>query len=52
MRVLSWQDGYFEFTACDVKIDDEIGMGTTQLLLEHARLQDERNRARPSTGSG
>jgi CheY-like chemotaxis protein len=51
MRVLSWQDGYFEFTTCDVKIDDEIGMGTTQLLLEHARLQDERNR-RPSSESG
>ena len=44
MRVLSWQDGHFEFTSCDVDEEDEIGMGTTHLLLEHARVEDERRR--------
>jgi CheY-like chemotaxis protein len=44
MRVLSWQEGHFEFTACDVGEEDEIGMGTTHLLLEHARVEDERRR--------
>ena len=38
------QDGHFEFTACDVGEEDEIGMGTTHLLLEHARVEDERRR--------
>jgi DNA-binding response OmpR family regulator/Tfp pilus assembly protein PilZ len=44
MRVLSWQEGHFEFTACEVDEEDEIGMGTTHLLLEHARVEDERRR--------
>jgi CheY-like chemotaxis protein/Tfp pilus assembly protein PilZ len=45
MKILSWGQGQFEFTACDVSAADDIGMGTTQLLLEHARLEDERRRA-------
>ncbi len=44
MRVLSWQEGHFEFTACEVEEEDEVGMGTTHLLLEHARVEDERRR--------
>jgi DNA-binding response OmpR family regulator/Tfp pilus assembly protein PilZ len=44
MRILSWRDGHFEFTACDVQIADEVEMPTTQLLLEHARLMDEADR--------
>ena len=44
MHVLSWQEGHFEFTACEVDEEDEVGMGTTHLLLEHARVEDERRR--------
>ena len=46
MQVLSWHEGHFEFTTCEVADDDEIGMGTTHLLLEHARVEDERRRRR------
>jgi CheY-like chemotaxis protein len=41
MRLLDWQGGVFEFTACEVVGNDEIGLGTQQLLLEHARVRDE-----------
>ena len=41
MRLLDWQSGNFEFVACQVYDEDEIGRGTTQLLLEHARARDE-----------
>jgi CheY-like chemotaxis protein len=41
MELLDWQGGVFEFTACEVVGNDEIGLGTQQLLLEHARLRDE-----------
>lgn len=41
MDLLDWQGGVFEFTACEVVGADEIGLGTQQLLLEHARLRDE-----------
>jgi CheY-like chemotaxis protein len=41
LELLDWQSGSFEFTACEVVGVDEIGMGTQQLLLEHARLRDE-----------
>jgi len=45
MRILSWCEGQFEFTACDVHVADEVNLGTTQLLLEHARWLDEHPRA-------
>jgi CheY-like chemotaxis protein len=41
MQLLDWQGGVFEFTACEVVGTDEIGLGTQQLLLEHARIRDE-----------
>jgi len=41
MHLLDWQGGVFEFTACEVVGADEIGLGTQQLLLEHARIRDE-----------
>ena len=41
MSVLDWGDGNFEFTACEVVGGDEICLGTTQLLMEHARIRDE-----------
>jgi len=44
MRVFAWQEGQFEFTACDIDAIDEVGMSTPQLLLEHARVMDERHR--------
>lgn len=44
MRVLDRQEGEFEFTACTVDDGDELGVSTTHLLLEHARLFDERSK--------
>jgi CheY-like chemotaxis protein len=44
LRLLDWEDGTFEFTACEVVGADEVGLGTQQLLLEHARLRDEAER--------
>jgi CheY-like chemotaxis protein len=41
MTVLDWGRGSFEFTSCEVVGSDEIGLGTSSLLLEHARRQDE-----------
>jgi DNA-binding response OmpR family regulator len=41
MELLDWQGGVFEFTACEVVGADEVGIGTQQLLLEHARIRDE-----------
>lgn len=47
MGVLSWTSGSFEFTSCEVVGSDEIGVGTSALLLEHARITDEdRQRSR------
>lgn len=39
--LLDWRSGSFEFTASPVEGEDEIGMGTQSLLLEHARVRDE-----------
>jgi CheY-like chemotaxis protein/Tfp pilus assembly protein PilZ len=44
MRLLDWNEGRFEFTATAVAGNDEVGASTTSLLLEHARLRDERQR--------
>ncbi len=44
MSVLDWTTGSFEFTACEVVGRDEVEMGTSALLLEHARLRDEERR--------
>jgi DNA-binding response OmpR family regulator/Tfp pilus assembly protein PilZ len=47
-RVLAWREGHFELTACEV-LDgdrDDVGMSTTHLLLEHARVEDELRRQR------
>ena len=41
MEVLSWRDGSFEFSPGLVDGPDEIGVPTSHLLLEHARLDDE-----------
>jgi CheY-like chemotaxis protein len=41
MTLLDWEGGVFEFTACEVVGNDDVGVGTQQLLLEHARLRDE-----------
>ncbi|MEZ4368467.1 MAG: response regulator [Kofleriaceae bacterium] len=42
--VLAWTEGQFEFTACTVAGVDEVGVPTTQLLLEHAQRTDEEAR--------
>ena len=41
MQILDWTHGSFEFTSCEVVGSDEIGVGTSTLLLEHARIRDE-----------
>ncbi len=43
MTVLDWANGNFEFAACEVVGTDEIDMSTSLLLLEHARMRDERD---------
>lgn len=44
LALLDWAEGSFEFTAAAVDGADEVGLPTTALLLEHARLADERRR--------
>ena len=39
--MLSWASGSFDFTAGDVTVPDELGLPTSHVLLEHARLTDE-----------
>jgi CheY-like chemotaxis protein/Tfp pilus assembly protein PilZ len=46
LPVLDWEDGTFEFRGCDVTASDS-GWTTQQLILEHARLRDERSARRP-----
>lgn len=41
MTILDWHHGHFEFVTCEVTGTDELDMPTSQLLMEHARLQDE-----------
>jgi CheY-like chemotaxis protein len=41
MQLLDWHDGQFEFSPCSIGGRDELGTTVTQLLLEHARVQDE-----------
>ncbi len=40
-ELLSWTDGYFSFDERHVEVRDEVGMGTTALLLDAARRMDE-----------
>ena len=44
MTVLDWHQGRFEFISCEIAGTDELGMPTSQILLEHARLRDEARR--------
>jgi CheY-like chemotaxis protein len=41
LYLLDWTDGTFEFTACEVVGEDDIGLQTQHLLLEHARTRDQ-----------
>ncbi len=43
--LLSWPDGTFEFSFQPVDRVNAIGMSTTALLMECARLQDEDSRS-------
>jgi CheY-like chemotaxis protein/Tfp pilus assembly protein PilZ len=45
MDLLDWKRGTFEFIATEVVGEDEVGLPTSNLLLEHARMCDERDRA-------
>ena len=40
------QEGTFEFIVCEVVGQDEVGLPTSHLLMEHARLRDEAERER------
>jgi DNA-binding response OmpR family regulator len=42
--LLTWSAGEFELTSCVIEGPDRIGMSTTGLLMEGARLMDEANR--------
>ncbi len=46
MRVLDWTDGFFELAAGGTEGEAELEDSITHLLLEHARITDERNRSR------
>jgi DNA-binding response OmpR family regulator len=43
-RAMTWRSGDFLFVACDVAVPDRVGISTTHLLLESARLTDEAGR--------
>jgi len=43
MQLLDWREGQFEFSPCAIGGRDELNVTVTQLLLEHARVQDERS---------
>lgn len=43
-EVLGWTSGQFELSAEDVTVTDEIRTSISQLVLEHAKMTDERNR--------
>jgi hypothetical protein len=43
-RMLSWDEGTFEFSVQPVRVPDRIGMSTTALLLDLMREMDERQR--------
>jgi hypothetical protein len=43
--MLDWTFGEFEFVACPVVVNDEVGMPTSQLVLTHAQRQDESRRS-------
>jgi len=42
MDVLGWDSGSFELSVCEVVGEDQIEMKTSVLLLEHARIVDEK----------
>ena len=43
-QMLTWRRGRFSFSYLDVEMDDQVRTSTTHLLLEGARLIDERAR--------
>jgi DNA-binding response OmpR family regulator len=43
-HVLAWPDGRFDFSAIEVDMADQVQSSTTHLLMEGARLMDEKNR--------
>ncbi len=44
LSLLDWTSGQFEFTEQEVNEKDELGTSISNILLEHARLADERAR--------
>ena len=42
LRLLDWTEGTFQFYACPILDPDHIQWSTDQLILEHARMHDER----------
>ena len=52
MQLLDWHEGQFEFSPCAIGGRDELNVTVTQLLLEHARVQDERSAERTAKVPG
>jgi DNA-binding response OmpR family regulator len=50
-HALSWQQGQFELSAAEVLCEDDLGLPTSFVLLEHARVQDEGAQAAVASGS-
>jgi DNA-binding response OmpR family regulator len=48
ITLLSWRDGQFFFTWEPISVEDLIGVPTTHLILEAARLVDEQRRQDPT----
>ena len=44
LRVMRWKDGRFEFSFREIEGPDRMGVPTTALMLDLARLQDELGR--------
>ncbi|MBP8806952.1 MAG: response regulator [Kofleriaceae bacterium] len=47
LRVLDWERGHFELVAGGADIEPDLTESVTHLLLEHARVRDERGRRSP-----
>jgi hypothetical protein len=49
MQVLDWTHGQFEFSSGEVLAGtDDVGLGTSEIILEHARRRDELGGSEPS----
>ena len=50
--MLNWSTGRFQFNLAEIAHNDEIGISTTQLLMEGAKRIDEMSEAARMRGTG